>query len=124
MPNPEALRAMKEAPTPVVSLCTNQSYGIAFLGDGRSLEWGQGLCGELHEPAPPPPGLDAKILDEYDDEAKAALPMLPPPRYLSGPRLPLVAVACGGGHVLAAVRGGGLLCWGVAKEAGAVWPTT
>jgi alpha-tubulin suppressor-like RCC1 family protein len=92
-------------------VCTNQSYGIAFVADGRSVEWGQGLCGEVQlQPAKHPPG--AKRLVDCDDDEKAALPLLPPPRFLRGGRLPLVSVACGGGHVLAAVGGGGVLCWG------------
>jgi len=111
LPSAEALKVMKDEPTPVVMVCTNQSYGIAFVADGRSVEWGQGLCGEVQlQPSKHPEG--AKRLEDCNDDEKAALPLMPPPRFLRGGRLPLVSVACGGGHVLAAVGGGGVLCWG------------
>lgn len=112
LPNKEALQVMKDVPTPVVMLCTNQSYGIAIVADGRSVEWGQGLCGEVQLQPTKDCAIVAKSLGDCNDDEKAALPLLPPPRFLRGARLPLISLACGGGHVLAAVGCGGVLCWG------------
>jgi len=112
LPNKEALQVMKDVPTPVVMLCTNQSYGIAIVADGRSVEWGQGLCGEVQLQPTKDCAIVAKSLGDCNDDEKAALPLLPPPRFLRAARLPLISLACGGGHVLAAVGCGGVLCWG------------
>jgi hypothetical protein len=104
-----------------------------------SVEWGQGLGGEH---LPEMGGCPATIAGDVstgrrtarrDAEAEAAAAefseggragggaggragslerRLPAPRFLRGARLRLTSVACGGGHVIAAVGGGGVVCWG------------
>ena len=103
------------------------------------MEWGQGLGGEH---LPEMGGCPATIAGDVstgrrtarrDAEAEAAAAefsegsravggaggragslerRLPAPRFLRGARLRLTSVACGGGHVIAAVGGGGVVCWG------------
>lgn len=78
---------------PISSISMNRSYGIAVRADGTSLEWGEGISGECCE-------------DEHRDDPR----MLRVHRCFD--RISLVAVACGGGHVVVAVNGRGALSWG------------
>ena len=102
-----------------------------------SVGWGQGLCGERlpdHRDSSSAIASDGATKRRHDalrdselvetqslcspstcsgngNSSHSGQP-LPLPRFLRGARLRLTSVACGSGHVIAAVSGGAVISWG------------
>lgn len=105
------------------------------------MDWGQGLCGErlpdhrdfssaideatvqqlgapndsTAEAREPEPVMTSTINNDISSSSANSIDHAQPlqlPRFLRGAQLRLTSVACGSGHVIAAVGGGGVISWG------------
>lgn len=112
-------------------------FGFCFIS--VSVEWGQGLCGErlpdyrdfssaiasdgattrqLGAPrgseveTQEPESLETTTISSSSANSTDQAQLSPLPSFLRGAQLRLTSVACGSGHVLAAVSGGGVISWG------------